>query len=431
MRAPADAAGWHCYVDAAGHPAATAERGCAPWVGPPRSGCGCPRRRPTSGPGSTPSGSRWGSTTRSTSPSLPDGLTVEVDGEGAAGVPRDERHLVVRAMRRAFEVFGDAPPGLHLRCRNAIPHARGLGSSAAAVVAGRGRGGGARRAATPPPSARRCCSSRPAWRATPTTRRRACSADSCRLGQTGIPDRFDAVRLDAHPGIAPVALVAERRVVHGDDARAAARRGPARRRGVHRKPHRARRPRLHPAPRAAAARHRGPAAPGVPAPGLPGVGRSGRRAAGAGRSGRDLRRRTDRPGADHGRRAAGRARPARFHRAAAAGRPVRRRGRGRRDRASDGVSGWGVVAAADGYVYPRQRNGDPRVSAWPLEPGQNRSLPANRPSGPSPEPRRSSSCPFGTAADAALNPTVVRHTVRTSMKSADPGMSPVGQEGPS
>ena len=39
-------------------------------------------------------------------------------------------------MRRAFEVFGDAPPGLHLRCRNAIPHARGLGSSAAAAVAG-------------------------------------------------------------------------------------------------------------------------------------------------------------------------------------------------------------------------------------------------------------------------------------------------------
>ena len=44
-----------------------------------------------------------------------DGLTVEVDGAGAAGVPRDDRHLVVRAMRRAFDVFGDAPSGLHLR----------------------------------------------------------------------------------------------------------------------------------------------------------------------------------------------------------------------------------------------------------------------------------------------------------------------------
>ena len=65
-----------------------------------------------------------------------EGVTVEVDGAGAGGVPRDERHLVVRAMRRAFDVFGDTPPGLHLRCRNAIPHARGLGSSAAAAVAG-------------------------------------------------------------------------------------------------------------------------------------------------------------------------------------------------------------------------------------------------------------------------------------------------------
>ena len=40
------------------------------------------------------------------------------------------------------------------------------------------------------------------------------------------------------------------------------------------------------------------------------------------------------------------------------------------DRDVDGVSGGGVVAAVDGYVYPRQRNGDPCVSAWPLEPGR-------------------------------------------------------------
>jgi homoserine kinase len=33
-------------------------------------------------------------------------------------------------------VIGFRPPGLELRCRNAIPHSRGLGSSAAAVVAG-------------------------------------------------------------------------------------------------------------------------------------------------------------------------------------------------------------------------------------------------------------------------------------------------------
>jgi homoserine kinase len=34
------------------------------------------------------------------------------------------------------EQLGFRPPGLELRCRNAIPHSRGLGSSAAAAVAG-------------------------------------------------------------------------------------------------------------------------------------------------------------------------------------------------------------------------------------------------------------------------------------------------------
>jgi homoserine kinase len=65
-----------------------------------------------------------------------DGLVVEVVGEGAGGVPLDEGHLVVRAMRAAFKAFGDTPPGLRLRCTNEIPHGRGLGSSAAASVAG-------------------------------------------------------------------------------------------------------------------------------------------------------------------------------------------------------------------------------------------------------------------------------------------------------
>lgn len=67
---------------------------------------------------------------------LPDGLVVEVEGAGADSVPRDESHLVVRAMRAAFELMGAQPPGLRLSCRNVIPHARGLGSSSAAIVAG-------------------------------------------------------------------------------------------------------------------------------------------------------------------------------------------------------------------------------------------------------------------------------------------------------
>jgi homoserine kinase len=66
----------------------------------------------------------------------PSGLVVEVAGEGAADVPRDERHLVVRAMHAAFDQMGARPPGLRLSCANAIPHSRGLGSSSAAIVAG-------------------------------------------------------------------------------------------------------------------------------------------------------------------------------------------------------------------------------------------------------------------------------------------------------
>lgn len=64
------------------------------------------------------------------------GLEVHVTGEGAAQVPRDERHLVVDAILRGLEAFGAQRPGMRLRCHNTIPHSRGLGSSAAAIVAG-------------------------------------------------------------------------------------------------------------------------------------------------------------------------------------------------------------------------------------------------------------------------------------------------------
>lgn len=64
------------------------------------------------------------------------GLTIHVDGAGADDVPRDDSHLVVRAMRRTFAALDVEPAGLALECRNRIPHSRGLGSSAAAIVAG-------------------------------------------------------------------------------------------------------------------------------------------------------------------------------------------------------------------------------------------------------------------------------------------------------
>lgn len=66
------------------------------------------------------------------------GLSLEVTGEGASDVAdAGEKHLVVRAMRAAFDALEVAQPrGLALRCVNRIPHGRGLGSSAAAIVAG-------------------------------------------------------------------------------------------------------------------------------------------------------------------------------------------------------------------------------------------------------------------------------------------------------
>lgn len=65
-----------------------------------------------------------------------EGVLVEIAGEGEHELPRDESHLVVRAMNAAFDVMGERPSGFVLRCRNAIPHGRGLGSSAAAVIGG-------------------------------------------------------------------------------------------------------------------------------------------------------------------------------------------------------------------------------------------------------------------------------------------------------
>lgn len=65
------------------------------------------------------------------------GLIVDVVGEGADEVPRDESHLVVRTMMATFRRLGEEPPaGLALSCTNRLPHGRGLGSSAAAIVSG-------------------------------------------------------------------------------------------------------------------------------------------------------------------------------------------------------------------------------------------------------------------------------------------------------
>lgn len=67
---------------------------------------------------------------------LPEGVEVEVTGEGADQVPRDGSHLVVRVLTEALAELGCTAPGIRLVAHNVIPHSRGLGSSAAAIVAG-------------------------------------------------------------------------------------------------------------------------------------------------------------------------------------------------------------------------------------------------------------------------------------------------------
>ncbi len=62
--------------------------------------------------------------------------TILVEGEGADDVALDGSHLVHRALARGMKELGEALPQVRLRCRNSVPHGRGLGSSSAAIVAG-------------------------------------------------------------------------------------------------------------------------------------------------------------------------------------------------------------------------------------------------------------------------------------------------------
>ena len=67
---------------------------------------------------------------------IPGGLTIEVSGVGTGAAANGEDHLVIRAMRAGFSALDGQPPGIGLRCVNAIPQGYGLGSSAGAIVAG-------------------------------------------------------------------------------------------------------------------------------------------------------------------------------------------------------------------------------------------------------------------------------------------------------
>lgn len=60
---------------------------------------------------------------------------ASVTGEGAGTLPTDGSHLILRLAHEHLGLRGFRAPGLRLSAVNRIPHARGLGSSAAAVVA--------------------------------------------------------------------------------------------------------------------------------------------------------------------------------------------------------------------------------------------------------------------------------------------------------
>ena len=64
------------------------------------------------------------------------GLDIQVAGEGADEIRKDDKNLLIKAMNRAFDHMGGRPRGLSVRALNAIPHGRGLGSSSSAIIGG-------------------------------------------------------------------------------------------------------------------------------------------------------------------------------------------------------------------------------------------------------------------------------------------------------
>ena len=64
------------------------------------------------------------------------GLSIQISGEGAGEIPRDEANIVWQAANLVFGQVGFAVPGLRIILENHIPVASGLGSSATSIVGG-------------------------------------------------------------------------------------------------------------------------------------------------------------------------------------------------------------------------------------------------------------------------------------------------------
>lgn len=61
-------------------------------------------------------------------------IEVSVEGEGSGTLPSDASHMVIAVVEQILAAKGYCLPDLQVRAVNAIPHSRGLGSSAAAIA---------------------------------------------------------------------------------------------------------------------------------------------------------------------------------------------------------------------------------------------------------------------------------------------------------
>lgn len=66
----------------------------------------------------------------------PGRLDIDIEGEGAQHIARNEENIVYMAACRVFTELGETCSGLSIKLVNQIPASRGLGSSAAAIVGG-------------------------------------------------------------------------------------------------------------------------------------------------------------------------------------------------------------------------------------------------------------------------------------------------------
>ena len=63
-------------------------------------------------------------------------LTIEIYGDGAENIPKDNRNMVWRCIEELVKKSGAKYKGAHIKMTNNVPLSRGLGSSATAIVAG-------------------------------------------------------------------------------------------------------------------------------------------------------------------------------------------------------------------------------------------------------------------------------------------------------